>query len=85
MRAKVISIQSGSQFTDGQQRLEIKFDDANGPFNHVRFSEAVLGLPGLRLDDELIVDFTPASILAIDAPLAQVIRHEQNEQGRHES
>jgi hypothetical protein len=77
MRVQVISIQSGSQYTDGERRIELRFAEADSPFRKITLAEGVLGLGNLRLDDALEVTFTPASIIDIDNPLGRVIRHER--------
>jgi len=77
MKARIIAIQSGSDYQDGERRVEILFDEADKMYRRLRIPEKLLGMIGLQLDNEIIVDFTPAKILPIDAPIAQVIRHDE--------
>jgi len=64
MKAKVVSIESGTQHTDGQRRVELKFADASFGWNCIRVTEAALGIAGLKLDDELDVGFMPVGVYA---------------------
>lgn len=64
MKARVVSIESGSVFTDGQRRITIKLDGADSFHSRVQVSESALGIAGLKLDDELDVGFTPVKLYA---------------------
>jgi len=64
MKAKVVSIESSTRYTDGQRRLEIKFADASFGYSSIKLSESALGIAGLKLDDELDVGFMPVGVYA---------------------
>jgi len=85
MKAKVIAIESGSGYADGERRVEIKFEDAEILYTRIRVKESVLPQGMLLLDEELLVTIQPAKTIPIDAPLAQAIRHDaQLEREAHE-
>lgn len=62
MRARVVSIESGSVFTDHQRRITIQLADADSFHSRIQLSESALGIAGLKLDDELDVGFTPVKL-----------------------
>lgn len=79
MRAKVVSIESGSNHADGRRRVLLQFGLAVGLYDTLRLPEGALGLANVTLDDEINVEFRliPSPIpIPIDAPLAQAIRHD---------
>jgi hypothetical protein len=54
MIAKVIAFESAEKYEDKQRRLTLRLKGADGPmFDTVRFPEKVLGIGGLKLDDEI--------------------------------
>jgi hypothetical protein len=57
MQAKVIAIESGSQYFDGRRRVRLKFldDDPLNVRNVITISERKLGIVGLKLDDTIEV------------------------------
>ena len=75
MKARVTAIESASAYTDGQRRIEITVDGGDAMWRKLHLPEKVLGIIGLCVDDELIVDIVPAKLVGIDSPLGQVIRH----------
>lgn len=57
MKAKVVGIESASQFTDKRRRVMLRFEDADLVFNQLRVAEDKLGfLASLALDDTLDVE-----------------------------
>jgi hypothetical protein len=57
MRATVIGINSGTEYTDGRRRVRIRIDAADSIFNTITISEKALGIAGLMLDDPIEVAF----------------------------
>ena len=64
MIAKVVSIESGSAFTDGHRRITLKFEAGDLLYQDLRFSEAQLPteLLGLELDYEIDVQLVPKGV-----------------------
>ena len=58
MLARVVSIESSDQYSDGHRRILLKFDAGDPMFNKVRFDERALGIIGLQLDDKLTLVIT---------------------------
>lgn len=59
LHAKVVRIESGSKFTDGGQRVTLRFEAADMMFAEVTFPAATLGIVGLSLDDVVNVQVAP--------------------------
>lgn len=77
MKAKVLCIQSGSGFVDKRRRVTIRFEDADPFQRDIQLPESMLGLVGLTLDDELIVDIVPARVVqTFEGPVRVEKRHE---------
>ncbi len=55
MKAKVIAIESGSRFKDGQNRITIHFEDADSVHSSIRVPQSVLGTT-VELDEEIGVE-----------------------------
>lgn len=58
MKARVATILSKENFTDGQRRLGLRFKHKD-IHTEIIIPEAALGIVGLALDDELEVSFHP--------------------------
>jgi hypothetical protein len=59
MKGKVTSLISGSESSDGQRRVEILFEGCDAMFRKLRVPEKLLGIVGLKLDDEVVVAVSP--------------------------
>lgn len=63
MQARVIEIESGSEYRDGERRLTLKFLDDEGAIldgsirNRVTLRENAVGVGGLGLDSVVTVKF----------------------------
>lgn len=57
MRAKITGVRSGSEFTDKQRRVRVRFEDASFAYNELEVRESALGLMRVELDMELEVEF----------------------------
>jgi hypothetical protein len=55
MKATVVEIQSGEQYTDKQRRVKLYFKDAGMCYQHLVLPIAALGVEGVALDDVLDV------------------------------
>ena len=62
MIAKVVAVESGSGFMDGERRVTLQFADADQMFQRARFRESVLGIEGIKLDDEVYVEIEPVKL-----------------------
>ena len=62
MKGKVMGIASGSDYTDGDRRVEIVIEGADAMFRRLRIPQKLLRMDNLQLDDDVIVDIylTPA-------------------------
>lgn len=55
MRAKVVEIISGSQYTDKRRRVTLRFEDGDICFNKIQVPEESLGMGNVVLDD--VIEF----------------------------
>jgi hypothetical protein len=53
MKAKVTEISSGQQYTDGERRVTLRVEEADGMFNSLRIPLSKLNLKEIELDEEL--------------------------------
>jgi hypothetical protein len=56
MKAKVVSVQSGSTFVDKKRRVTLKFEDADSVYNEIRIPDADLELDQM-VDVELEISY----------------------------
>lgn len=54
MKAKVVSIESSSEFKDGVQRFVLQFDSGEGLYNRLKLKQGSIGRD-VKLDEELEV------------------------------
>lgn len=66
MKATIVGIESGAQFTDGEQRVTLKLADADHLYDKLRLPLSKLGLNGAgtgpHLDQEVEVSLTVAKV-----------------------
>lgn len=55
MKARVIAIESGKQFTDGKERVTLQIGDCDSTYNKLRFPREMLGTT-VELDEEIGID-----------------------------
>ena len=55
MKATIVGIESGSKFTDGEQRVTLRFEEADPVFREIRVPQSALGLIPMLLDTEIKV------------------------------
>lgn len=62
MKGRVVMVESGTGFNDGERRITIRLNDADMMFDRVRLRESALGLRDVRLDMELDVEIENAIV-----------------------
>ena len=69
MRVKVVSIQSATDFIDGDERITLRFEDADSGFSRVRVRRGVADwTQGLKLNDEIdLVSLTAEAVGSEDS------------------
>ena len=55
MKATIVGIESGSKYTDGEQRVTLRFEEADPMFREIRVPQSVLGPISMLLDTEIKV------------------------------
>ena len=55
MKATIVGIESGSKYTDGEQRVTLRFEEADPVFREIRVPQSVLGPISMLLDTEIKV------------------------------
>lgn len=64
MRARVIGIESGKDYTDQQRRIKIRIEDAETWQRDITMREDALGVFAVAIDDQLEVEFHPMTVHA---------------------
>lgn len=89
MLAQVVAIESGTQFVDGEERIGIRFADADNGFSRIRIRRGVIDTThSLKLDDEFSLDILPAREKSDESPILELGKGKANARaaaGRHES
>jgi len=55
MKATIVGIESGSKYTDGEQRVTLRFEEADPVFREIRVPQSALGPISMLLDTEIKV------------------------------
>lgn len=58
MKAKVIAVHSGSQYTDGKERITLRFDDADMMYNTLQ----IINSQNLSLDQGVVAEIKVTEI-----------------------
>ena len=66
MKATIVGIESGSKYTDGEQRVTLRFEEADLVFREIRVPQSALGPISMLLDTEIKV--TMAEITLSEQP-----------------
>jgi len=66
MKAKVVGIHSGSNFTDGKRRVTLEFTDCDSLYRQIRFPQEMLGT-AVELDEEITVVLKLAGMSVVAA------------------
>lgn len=85
MKAQVVAIESGTQFVDGEERLGIRFVDADNGFSRIRLRRGVIDTThSLKLDAEIELTISADKPEMAKMPLAAEGK-EKAKGVRHES
>lgn len=64
MKATVIAIRSGHEFTDKKRRVRIRLEEAEFAYRDIELTEDALGCVAVHLDDELEIEVHPLTMHA---------------------
>lgn len=85
MRAKVVCIESATTYVDDEERITLRFEDADSGFSRIRLRRGVIDTThALQLDDEIVLTISADKPEVAKMPIAAEWK-EKAKGVRHES